>query len=84
MATKPNMKRTSRPDDAEAFLDDVGISHERLADDDAEAFGEEFIASATSGEFIGEDARNELANEELGWIAGASAFDSEEDEIDVS
>lgn len=82
MATKPRMKHTSRPDDAEAFVDDVSISHAPVDDDEAEAFGEEFIATATSGEFIGEDARNEVAEEELGLIAIPPMF--EEDEVEVS
>ena len=79
MATKENMKRMPRPDGAEAFLDDVGISHAPVDDDEAEAFGEEFIATATSGEFIGEDARNEIAEEELGLIAIRPMFEEEEE-----
>jgi hypothetical protein len=47
-------------------------------DDEAEAFGEEFIATATSGEFIGEDARNENADEELGVVDMHPMFDDEE------
>lgn len=82
MATKPKMKRMPRPDDAEAFVHDVGISHAPVSDDEAEAFGEEFIATATSGEFIGEDARNEVAEEELGLIEIRPMF--EEDEAEAS
>ena len=78
MDTKPKMKRMGRPDDADAFLDDVGVSHARVADDEAEAFGEEFIATATSGEFIGEDARNETAYDELGFVEVRPMFEDEE------
>lgn len=55
-----------RPDSGDAFLPE--FSHWRGArhDDDAEAFAEELIASATSGEYVGEDARNETSEEELG------------------
>lgn len=71
MATKPKKAhrshpaRVGRPDDGEAFVPDVGMLHIALADDDAESFGEEFIVSATSGEFVGEDARDEVIAEEL-------------------
>lgn len=78
MDTKPKMKRMPRPDDADAFLDDVGISHAPVTDDEAEAFGEEFIATATSGEFIGEDARNETADDELGLVDFRPLFEDEE------
>ena len=80
MATKPNMKRRPRPDDAEAFVDDVGISHAPLVDDEAEAFGEEFVATATSGEFIGEDARNEVVDDELGVFDVRTTLEDEEAE----
>jgi hypothetical protein len=80
MATKLKMKRMSRPDDAEAFIDDVAISHARVNDNDAESFGEEFIATATSAEFIGEDARNELIDEEVGgpYLEVRAMFDDED------
>jgi hypothetical protein len=80
MARNPNMKRRSRFDDADAFVDDVGLSHAPVADDEAEAFGEEFIATATSGEFVGEDARNEVADDELGLVEIRTMFDEEEAE----
>lgn len=68
MATKPRMMGARRPDDGFAFMDDA----------EAEAFGEEFVATATSGEFIGEDARNEVADEELGLIEVRPMFEDEE------
>jgi hypothetical protein len=70
MDTKPKTMHARPPEDAFAFL----------ADDEAEAFGEEFVATATSGEFIGEDARNEIADEELGLIEIRPMFDDEEAE----
>ena len=42
--------RNKRFDDGVAFVPDVGESHTRLADEDAEWFGEEFVAAAISGE----------------------------------
>lgn len=64
MTTKWTMKRTPRPDDARAFVDDVGLGHELVAAD-AEAFGEEFIACITTGDNVFEEARDELVDEEL-------------------
>ena len=67
MATKT--KRTRHPidtDSGSAFVPDVARTHEALVDDEAEAFAEEFIATATSAEFVGEDARDETTTEELG------------------
>lgn len=61
-------KRTLRPaalDDGDAFIPDCRRGPIHLSDDEADAFAEEFIASATSGEEIAEDARNELLPEEL-------------------
>lgn len=66
------MKKTHRrprhaaPDDGDAFVPDAARSHQRLFDDAAESFAEEFIASATSAEFVGEDARDEWSEEEIG------------------
>ncbi len=53
-------------DAGDAFLPDVARTHERLVDDEAESFAEEFIAEATSAEYVGEDARDEMVAEELG------------------
>jgi hypothetical protein len=52
--SKPKYRRTRRPDDAEAFLDDVSMSHAPVDDDDAEVLGEEFVLLATAGE-LGEN-----------------------------
>jgi hypothetical protein len=75
---KAKMKRRPRFDDADAFVDDVGVSHAPVADNEAEAFGEEFVATATSGEFVGEEARNEVANDELGLVEIRPFFEEEE------
>lgn len=61
MATKP--KKTRMP--AEEFA--IG-GFALDGDDEAEAFGEEFLATATSGEFVGEDARNEDADEGIDYV----------------
>jgi hypothetical protein len=77
MATKMNMKRTPRFDDADAFINENGVPHWPVDDNEAEAFGEEFIATATSGEFIGEDARNEMVDDELAFLAITPMFEEE-------
>jgi hypothetical protein len=61
-------KSAARPDSADAFLPDpmAGGGHGPLASDDAEWFAEEYIASATTGEPIMEDARDEVSEEEEG------------------
>ena len=60
------MKRHHALDDAHAFLPDLARRRGRIRDDEAEAAAEEFIACATSGEDVGEDARDEIAAEEDG------------------
>jgi hypothetical protein len=52
-------------DEGSAFVPDSRHGFVPFTDGDAEAFGEEFIASATSGEAVGEDARNESDGAEL-------------------
>ena len=78
MATKWKMKRFPRPDDADAFVDDVGLSHERVADDEAESFGEEFVATATSGDNAFEEARDEVIEDELGGMHLRVLIDEDE------
>ena len=58
-------RRSSRRDLGDAFVPDPA-SGVFIAADDAESLAEEFIAGATSAEFVGEDARNELSIDELG------------------
>jgi hypothetical protein len=58
--------RGDHGDDGDAFVPDVARTHGRLIDDEAESFAEEFIAGATSGEFVGEDARDEWVADEVG------------------
>jgi hypothetical protein len=60
------MNTHGRPDDGDAFVPDVGRTHEKLADGDAEAAGEEMIAAATSGDYVAADAEDEVTIEELG------------------
>jgi hypothetical protein len=85
-------RASERPDSGDAFVPDVARSHERLIDDAAEAFAEEFIASATSAEFVAEDARDETVAEEVGGPfleAGADAerfafaFDDDDEPTEV-
>ena len=74
----PHGNARPRMDDGEAFIPDVARSHTRLIDDDAEAFAEEFMMTATSAEDIGEDARNEVVSDEL---AAFSILGGDEEEI---
>lgn len=64
----PPHGRSHRPDDGDAFLPDPSASnrHNPLADSDAEAFAEEFIASATAGEPVEMEAQDEVLEEEWG------------------
>ena len=72
MGTKSKKKVTHwydrpsrRMDAGDAFIPDVASSHEMLVDDDAEAFAEEFIVTATSAEDVGEEARDEIVAGDL-------------------
>lgn len=63
-------KVARRMDDGEAFLPDplaeIGGRHTQLTEAQAEAFGEEFIAAATTGEDVSADANDEVAEDEDG------------------
>lgn len=61
-------KATRRPDDGEAFLPDPLAEgrHAPLTEDEAEAFGEEYIASATAGEPVNMEANDEVGDDEDG------------------
>lgn len=54
------------PDSGDAFVPDVARFHERLLDDVAESLAEEFIATVTSADSVGEDARDEMTTEDYG------------------
>lgn len=56
-----------RSDDGDAFVPDPLKERSDLRPaDDADSFGEEFVASATMGQSVVEDARDEVADEEVG------------------
>jgi hypothetical protein len=55
-------------DDGDAFVPDFRHGFVVVKDGDAEAFGEEFIAGATSAEGVGEAARDELIDEDLAGL----------------
>jgi hypothetical protein len=59
-------KRRRRTDDADAFLPDPDGGPAHAADDLAEELAEEFLLSATSGEYVGEEVLNEEVPEESG------------------
>jgi hypothetical protein len=82
MATQKPTARFHRHvdlDDGAAFVPDFRAGFIEISDGDVEAFGEEFIASATSGEDIGELARDESYMEELGGFVVDHLFDPETD-----
>lgn len=65
--TRPRRRHPKEcPDSGDAFVPDVARSHERLLDDVAESLAEEFIATITSAESVGEDARDEMTAEDYG------------------
>lgn len=67
----------NRPDDGEAFVPERGGP---LTADDAESFAEEYVASATTGQSIVEDARDEIAEEEVGGPFVEIESEGEEEE----
>lgn len=67
-------------DDGDAFVADFRHGFVAVKDGDAEAFGEEFIAAATSGEATGEAARDELLEEDLDGLTIEMSFDEVGDE----
>jgi hypothetical protein len=59
-------RSSSRPDDGNAFFPDNAGTLVPLAEDEAESSAEEFVASALMGESVGEDARDEVVEDEEG------------------
>jgi hypothetical protein len=82
-ATKPSRRRR---DDGNAFLPDPGQGARSSAPDDlAEVLGEEYVASATAGEDVNEDVRDEIVPEELGGPFVEAAAQTElADDVDAS
>lgn len=73
-----------RPDDGEAFLPDPSKPGAHVPETDAEAFGEEFVASATIGEPQHMDALDEvIADEEGGPFLELEAEREEEEEGEI-
>lgn len=58
--------RSRRDDHADAFLPDPDGGPARTSDDLAEELAEEFLKSATSGEYVGEDELDQEVPEESG------------------
>lgn len=63
-------------DGGAAFVPDFRRGFVEIDDGDAETLGEQFIASATSGEGAFEDARNEADDDELDAFVDTSMNDS--------
>ncbi len=75
-------RRVDPIDDGEAFVHDFRRGFVPVRDGDAEAFGEEFIAGATSNEPIGEIARDEAYTAEIGGVV-IDVDVADEDDLDV-
>lgn len=63
---KTRRARLRRDDHADAFLPDPDGGPVRTSDDLAEELAEEFLKSATSGEYVGEDELDREVPEESG------------------
>jgi len=61
-----DMHKVPRPDDGDAFFADPGSGPARPRDELAELVGEEYVASAISGEEVMFSDRDETAPEEYG------------------
>lgn len=70
--------RHAEQDGGDAFVPDYRKGFVASRDGDAEAFGEEFIASATSAEPVAEEARDELVADELVGLSMESVDDDDE------
>lgn len=66
MKPRPSNARPSHPRDSEPDANAFIHSARHSNDDLAEALGEQFLSSATSGEEAAEDAMNEQVTEEAG------------------
>lgn len=73
--------RGGRSDDGEAFLHDPQSGPARTRDALAEQLAEEFLSSATNGNEMSEDARDEVFTEELGgpFIEGRASMEFADD-----
>ncbi len=65
-------------DAGDAFVPDYRKGFVPSRDGDAEAFGEEFIAAATSAEPVAEDARDEVLADELNGLTVEAVEEDEE------
>jgi hypothetical protein len=65
-------------DGGDAFVPDYRKGFVVVPDGDAEALGEELIASVTSGEPVAESARDEILNDELAGLTVESVEEEEE------
>ena len=78
---KKNSRRSSRRDFGAAFLPDPSNGDSIPPESDSTWLAAEMIAGATSGEFVGEDARNELSIDEVGgpYVSEAAlVYDTDE------
>jgi hypothetical protein len=76
---KARSARRAAEDGGDAFIHDFRHGFVPIADGDVEAFGEEFVAGATSNEPIGEVARDEVYAADVGGVAFVF---NDEDELD--
>jgi hypothetical protein len=71
-------RQAEESDGGEAFVHDFRHGFIPIDDGDAEAFGEEFVAGATSNEAVAEFARNEGGADEMREII----LDWDDDDVD--
>lgn len=76
----PHHVRHVDADAGDAFVPDYRKGFVASRDGDAEAFGEEFIAAATSAEPVAEEARDEVVADELAGLTVESVDEEEEEE----
>jgi hypothetical protein len=73
-----------RPDSGDAFIADPGDGRARTSDDLAEALAEDFLRSATSGEYGGEPLGDVVAEEMGGPFIETDARKEFADDVDES
>jgi hypothetical protein len=82
---QPRRVRRRRDDDADAFLPDPDGGPARVSDDLAQELAEDFLKSATSGEYVGGDELDREVPEESGgpFVIHPARFEFAQD-VDAS
>jgi hypothetical protein len=74
-------RRRVEIDGGDAFIPDFRHGFVAVTDGDVEAWGEEFVAAATSGEAVSEVARDELLDEDIDGLAVDLLFEVDPDDV---